>query len=128
MEDLFTTSWITHFHSIPVDDRGPRFLEWLEDVKAKFELIDWPEEESGKVKKRKAFLAIAGAEVRNKTGTLANTGNDYETLVSKLKEDILRDEALIFLISQAMDLKQDEREGIDDFAIKARKKHQTGTV
>lgn len=93
MEDLFRANWISPFQWIPVSDRGPRFLEWLEDVEAKFELIDWPEGESGKVKKRKAFLAIAGAEVRNKAGTLANTGNDYETLINKLKEDLLRDEA-----------------------------------
>ena len=77
-----------------------------------------------KSKKRKTFLALAGADIRSKVGTLADTGIDYESLIKKLKEDLLRDEPLVFLISQAVDLKQDEQEGIDDFAMRARKKHQ----
>ncbi len=70
-------------------------------------------------------MAVAGPEVRNKVGTLkGDTGNDYETLIQGLKEDLLRDKLLIFLISQAMDMKQDEHEGIDDFAMRARMKHE----
>jgi hypothetical protein len=96
MESLFTANWIRPFQWLPVEDRGPRFLEWLEEVEAKFELIDWPEK-SGDAKKRKAFLAVAGPEVRNKVGTLkGDTGNDYETLIQGLKEDLLRDEPLMF--------------------------------
>jgi predicted HicB family RNase H-like nuclease len=108
---------------LPAEDRGPRFLEWLEDVEVKFKLIDWPEKDDG-VKKRKALLAVAGAEVRNKVGTLSDTGTGYADLVNKLKQDLLRDEPLVFLISQAMDMKQDEREGINDFVMRVRKKHQ----
>ena len=69
-------------------------------------------------------MALAGADIRSKVGTLTDTGTDYETLIKKLKEDMLHDEPLVFLISQVMDLKQDEQEGIDDFAMRVRKKHQ----
>ena len=117
MESLFTANWISPFQWLPAEDRGPRFLEWLEDVEAKFELIDWPEKDDG-VKKRKALLAVAGAEIRNKVGTLSDTGTGYADLVNELKQDLLRDEPLVFLISQAMDMKQDEREGIDDFVMR----------
>jgi predicted HicB family RNase H-like nuclease len=123
MESLFTANWISPFHWLPAENRGPRFLEWLEDVEAKFELIDWREKDDG-VKKRKALLAVAGAEVRNKVGTLSDIGTGYADLVNELKQDLLRDEPLVFLISQAMDMKQDEREGIDDFVMRVRKKHQ----
>ena len=91
----------------------------MEDVEAKFELVEWPKEQ-GEVKKRKTFLALAGADIRSKVGTLADTRADYESLITKLKEDLLRDELLVFLISQAVDLKQDEQEGMDDFAMKTR--------
>lgn len=64
--------------------------------------------ENGGVKKRKAILATEGAEVRSIAETLADTGTDYETVIKKLKEDLLRDEPLIFLISQAMDMKHNE--------------------
>ena len=123
MEELLRGNLISPFQWLPVEDRGPRFLEWLEDVEAKFELVEWPKEQ-GEVKKRKTFLALAGADIRSKVGTLADTGVNYESLIKKLKEDLLRDEPLVFLISQAVDLKQDEQEGIDDFAMRARKKHQ----
>ena len=123
MDELLRANWILPFQWLPAEDRGPRFLEWIEDVEAKFELVDWPEE-TGEVKKRKAFLAIGGADIRSKVGTLASTGTEYGTLITKLKEDLLRDEPLVFLISQAMDLKQEEQEGIDDFAMRARKKQQ----
>jgi hypothetical protein len=117
MESLFTANWISPFQWLPAEDTGPRFLEWLEDVEAKFELIDWPEKDDG-VKKRKALLAVAGAEIRNTVGTLSDTGTGYADLVNDLKQDLLRDEPLVFLISQAMDMKQDEREGIDDFVMR----------
>ena len=55
-ESLFQANWISPFHWLRAEDRGPRFLEWLEDVKAKFDLIDWPEKDDLEVKKRKAFL------------------------------------------------------------------------
>ena len=121
MEELLRGNLISPFQWLPV--RSPRFLEWLEDVEAKFKLVEWPKEQ-GEVKKRKTFLALAGADIRSKVGTLADTGADYESLIKKLKEDLLRDEPLVFLISQAVDLKQDEQEGIGDFAMRARKKHQ----
>jgi predicted HicB family RNase H-like nuclease len=54
---------------------------------------------------------------------LSDTGTGYTDLV-KLKQDLLRDEPLVFLISQAMDMKQDERKGINDFVMRLRKKHQ----
>jgi hypothetical protein len=103
-ESLFTANWISTFQWLPTEDRGPRFLEWLEDVEAKFELIDWPEKDDG-VKKHKALLAVAGAEVRNQVGTLNETGTGYADLVNKLKQDLLRDERVVFLISQAIDMK-----------------------
>ena len=110
MESLFQANWISPFHWLLAEDRGPRFLEWLEDVEAKFDLIDWPEKDDQRVKKRKAFLAVAGAEVRNKFGTLGDVGTSYDGLIKELKKDLLRDEPLVFLISQAMDMRQDERE------------------
>ena len=122
MEQLLRGNLISPFQWLPVEDRGPCFLEWLEDVEAKFELVEWPKEQE--VKKQKTFLALAGADIRSKVGTLADTGVDYESFIEKRKEDLLRDEPLVFLISQVVDLKQDEQEGIDDFAMRARKKHQ----
>ena len=49
MDDLFRANWILPFQWLPAEDRGRRFIEWLEDVEAKFELIEWPEE-TGDVK------------------------------------------------------------------------------
>ena len=63
-------------------------------------------------------MAVAGAEVRNKVGTLSDTGTGYADLVNELKQDLLRDEPLVFLMSQAMDMKQDERKAIDDFVMR----------
>ena len=56
MEELLRGNLISPFQWLPVEDGGPRFLEWLEDVEAKFELVEWPKEQE-EVKKRKTFLA-----------------------------------------------------------------------
>ena len=105
MESLFQANWTSPFHWLPAQDREPRFLEWLEDVEAKVDLIDWPEKDDQRVKK-----AVAGAEVRNKFGTLGDVGTSYDGLIKEFKKDLLRDEPLVFLISQAMDMRQDKRE------------------
>ena len=67
---------------------------------------------------------MAGPEIRDKLKTLTGTGEDYDTAVQKLKEDLLADEPLIFLISQAFDMTQREGERIDDFASKSEKGSQ----
>ena len=86
----------TRFEWLPAEDRGPRFLE---ETEAKFDLVKWAEDpEEGGEEKRKLFLALAGAEIRNKVKQLQDTGNDYDTLINKLKDDLLADEPLIYLI------------------------------
>ena len=108
-----------------MDDRGPRFLEWLEDVESKFAIVEWPKaEEGGKKLKRNTLLAVAGPEIGDKLKTLTGTGEYYDTAVQKLKEDLLADEPLIFLISQALDMTQREGEKNDDFALRVRKTHR----
>ena len=105
VEDLIRSNWIPPFQWLPAEDRGPRFLEWLEDVESKFAIVEWPKaEEGGKKLKRNTLLAVAGPEIRDKLKTLTGTGEDYDTAVQKLKEDLLADEPLIFLISQALDM------------------------
>ena len=42
---------------------------------------------------------MAGPEIRNKLKTLTGAGEDYDTAIQNLKEDMLADEPLIFLIS-----------------------------
>ena len=66
---------------------------------------------------------VAGAK-RDKLQTLTGTGEDYDTAVHKLKEDLLADEPLIFLISQALTMTQREGERLDDFALRVRKAHR----
>ena len=125
VEDLIRSNWIPPFQWLPAEDRGPRFLEWLEDVESKFAIVEWPKaEEGGKKLKRNTLLAVAGPEIRDKLKTLTGTGEDYDTAVQKLKEDLLADESLIFLISQALDMTQREGERMDDFALRVRKAHR----
>ena len=125
VEDLIKSNWIAPFQWLPAEDRGPRFLEWLEDVESKFATVEWPKvEEGGKKLKRNTLFAVAGPEIRDKLKTLTGTGENYYTAVQKLKEDLLADEPLIFLISQALDMTQRERERIDDCALRVRKAHR----
>ena len=73
--------------------------------------MEWPKaEEGGKKLKRNMLLAVAGPDIRDKLKTLTGTGEDYDTAVQKLKEDLLADKPLIFLISQALDMTQREGE------------------
>ena len=74
---------------------------------------------------------MAGPEIRDTLKTLTGTGEDYDTAVQKLKEDLLADQPLIFRISQALDMTQREGERIDDFTSRVRKVHRRidwGTV
>ena len=68
---MFNTMYLA-FQWLPVEDRAPRFLEWFEDVQAKFELVEWSKK-AGEIKKWKTFLTLAGADIRSKVGT------DYES-------------------------------------------------
>ena len=114
IEDLIKSNWIAPFQWLPAEDRGPRFLEWLEDVESKFAIVEWPKaEEGGKKLKRNTLLWVAGPEIKDKLKTLTGSGEDYGTAVQKFKEDLLADESLIFLISPALDMTQKEGERID---------------
>ena len=47
IKDLIRSNWIAPFLWLPAEDRGPRFLEWLEDVESKFAIVEWPKSEEG---------------------------------------------------------------------------------
>ena len=67
------------------------------------------------------MLAVAGPEIRDKLKTLTGTEEDYDTAVQKLKEDLLEDEPLTFLISQALDMTPRKGQIIDDLDLRVRK-------
>ena len=117
IEDLIQSNWIAPFQWLPAEDRGPRFLEWLEDDKSIFVIVKRPKAgeggggeggRGGKKFKRNTLLAVAGPEIIDNMKTLTGTGVDYDTAVQQLKENLLADEPLIFLISQALDVIQRE--------------------
>ena len=45
--ELIKSNWIPPFQWLPVEDRGSRLLEWLEDAESKFAIVEWPKAEEG---------------------------------------------------------------------------------
>ena len=60
--------------------------------------------------KKEIFLLIAGAEVRSKVKDLGDRGVDvstYDLMINELKNNLNLDRPLLFLISEAIDCKQE---------------------
>ena len=55
MEDLIKSNWIAPFQW---KDRGPRFLERLEDIESKFAIVEWPKAEEGGKKLKRNMLHV----------------------------------------------------------------------